>query len=126
MLGALGTLNALTLVYSRLPAVMAEDGFLPRGLVKRTRRTYAPWVSILVCAGAWALCLGLNFSKLVMIDVLLTGLSILLEFAAFVALRMREPDTACGHQGALSSVSVTPSQARRAATCPIATTPSCT
>jgi amino acid transporter len=92
MLGALGTLNALTLVYSRLPAVMAEDGFLPRGLVKRTRRTYAPWVSILVCATAWALCLGLNFSKLVMLDVLLTGLSILLEFAALVALRIREPD----------------------------------
>jgi amino acid transporter len=91
MLGALGTLNALTLVYSRLPAVMAEDGLLPRWLVKRTRRTYAPWVSILVCAAAWALCLGLNFSKLVMLDVLLTGLSILLEFAALVALRLREP-----------------------------------
>ena len=91
MLGALGTLNALTLVYSRLPAVMADDGFLPRGLVKRTKRTNAPWVSILVCATAWALCLGLNFSKLVMLDVLLTGLSILLEFAALVALRIREP-----------------------------------
>jgi amino acid transporter len=92
MLGALGTLNALTLVYSRLPAVMADDGFLPRDLVRRTRRTNAPWVSILVCAGAWALCLGLNFSKLVMLDVLLTGLSILLEFAALVALRLREPE----------------------------------
>jgi amino acid transporter len=92
MLGALGTLNALTLVYSRLPAVMADDGFLPRGLVRRTRRTNAPWVSILVCAAAWALCLGLNFSKLVMLDVLLTGLSILLEFAALVALRIREPE----------------------------------
>jgi amino acid transporter len=91
MLGALGTLNALTLVYSRLPAVMADDGFLPRGLVRRTPRTNAPWVSILVCAAAWALCLGLNFSKLVMLDVLLTGLSILLEFAALVALRIREP-----------------------------------
>jgi amino acid transporter len=34
----------------------------------------------------------LNFSKLVMLDVLLTGLSILLEFAALVALRLREPD----------------------------------
>jgi amino acid transporter len=92
MLGALGTLNALTLVYSRVPAVMAEDGFLPRALARRTRRTYAPWVSILVCAAAWALCLGLNFSKLVMLDVLLTGLSILLEFAALVALRIREPE----------------------------------
>jgi amino acid transporter len=92
MLGALGTFNALTLVYSRLPAVMAEDGFFPRILTKRTRRTYAPWVSILVCATAWALCLGLSFSKLVMLDVLLTGLSILLEFAALVALRKREPN----------------------------------
>jgi amino acid transporter len=92
MLGALGTLNALTLVYSRLPAVMAGDGFLPEVLTRRTRRTYAPWVSILVCAAAWALCLGFNFSKLVMLDVLLTGLSILVEFAALVALRIREPD----------------------------------
>ena len=91
MLGALGTLNALTLVYSRLPAVMAEDRFLPRWLTKRTRRTYAPWASILACSAAWALCLGLNFSKLVMLDVLLTGLSILLEFAAMVVLRVREP-----------------------------------
>ena len=92
MLGAFGTFNALTLVYSRLPAVMADDGFLPRSMAKRTRRTYAPWVSILVCSAAWALCLGLNFSKLVMLDVLLTGLSILLEFAALVALRLREPE----------------------------------
>ena len=92
MLGAFGTFNALTLVYSRLPAVMAEDGFLPRAMSKRTRKTYAPWVSILVCSTAWALCLGLNFSKLVMLDVLLTGMSILLEFAALVALRIREPE----------------------------------
>ncbi len=92
MVGAFGTFNALTLSISRLPAVMAEDGFLPAALTKRTRKTYAPWVSILVCAGAWTLCLGLNFSKLVMLDILLTGLSILLEFAALVALRIREPD----------------------------------
>ena len=92
MMGALGTLNALTLVYSRVPAAMAEDGFLPRLLAKRTSTTYAPWVSILVCSAAWALCLGLSFSKLVMLDVLLSGLSILLEFAALVALRVREPE----------------------------------
>jgi amino acid transporter len=71
---------------------MAEDGFLPRALAKRTRGTYAPWVAILVCSGAWALCLGLSFTKLVMLDVLLTGLSILLEFAALIALRIREPE----------------------------------
>jgi amino acid transporter len=91
MVGALGTFNALTMAYSRLPAAMAEDGFLPRALSKRTERTNAPWVSVLVCSAAWALCLGLSFSKLVMLDVLLTGLSILLEFAAFIVLRIREP-----------------------------------
>jgi len=38
------------------------------------------------------LCLGLSFVKLIVLDVLLTGLSLLLEFAALVALRIREPN----------------------------------
>jgi amino acid transporter len=37
------------------------------------------------------LCLQLSFVKLIVLDVLLTGLSLLLEFAALVALRIREP-----------------------------------
>jgi amino acid transporter len=91
LIGAAGTMNTLTMSYSRLPAAMAEDGFLPKGLAKRAA-TGAPWVAILACAAAWALCLGLSFTKLIMLDVLLTGLSILLEFAALVALRIREPE----------------------------------
>ncbi len=91
MLGAAGTMNALTMALSRLPAVMAEDGFLPKALAKRHRRTGAPWAAILACSVVWALCLGLTFVKLIMLDVLLTGLSILLEFAALAALRLREP-----------------------------------
>jgi amino acid transporter len=94
MISAAGTQNALTMALSRLPAVMAEDGFLPRVFARRTRRSGAPWVAILACATAWALCLQLPFVKLVMLDVLLTGLSILLEFAALVALRLREPNLA--------------------------------
>lgn len=91
MIGAVGTLNALTMTLSRIPAVLAEDGFLPKIFARRHPKTDAPWVSILVCAAAWALCLNLSFVKLIMLDVLLTGLSILLEFAALVALRIREP-----------------------------------
>jgi amino acid transporter len=90
MLGALGTLNALTLSFSRLPAAMADDGLLPRVLGRRSANG-VPWVSVLVCASGWALCLGLTFTKLLMLDVLLTGLSILLEFASLAALRIREP-----------------------------------
>jgi len=91
MLAAMGTLNALTLSYSRLPAAMAEDGLLPNLFGKRMPNNDVPWVAVLACAAGWALCLGLSFTKLLMIDVLLTGLSILLEFASLVALRLREP-----------------------------------
>jgi amino acid transporter len=49
-------------------------------------------VAIFACSAAWALCLGFSFVKLIVLDVLLTGLSILLEFAALVALRIRQPE----------------------------------
>jgi amino acid transporter len=91
MIGAAGTLNALTMALSRLPAVMAEDGYLPKLLARRHGRTGAPWAAIVACAIAWAAALQFSFTKLIMLDVLLTGLSILLEFAALVALRIREP-----------------------------------
>jgi amino acid transporter len=91
MLGAWGTLNAQTMQYSRLPAVMADDGLLPPLFSRRHAKTGAPWVAILACAAAWMLCLQLSFLKLIVLDVLLTGLSLLLEFAALVALRIREP-----------------------------------
>ena len=91
MLGAVGTLNALTLSFSRLPAAMAEDGFLPNVFTRRLAKNGVPWVAVMGCATCWALCLGLSFTKLVMLDVLLTGLSILLEFASLVGLRIREP-----------------------------------
>jgi amino acid transporter len=92
MLGAVGALNALTLSLSRLPAVLAGDGYLPKVFARRDPKTGAPYVAILACALVWVLALNLSFAKLIMLDVLLTGLSILLEFASLVALRIREPD----------------------------------
>lgn len=91
MLGAAGSLNANVMAYSRIPAVLAEDGFLPRILARCHPRTGAPWVSIAACSALWACSLGLSFTKLVLLDVLLTGLSVLLEFAALVALRIKAP-----------------------------------
>jgi amino acid transporter len=92
MISALGTLNGQVLVFSRLPAVMADDGYLPGLFAWRDRRTGAPWIAVLACSIIYALSLGLSFTKLVLLDVLLTGLSILIEFASLVALRVREPD----------------------------------
>lgn len=89
-LDGLGTFNALTLTLTRLPYALAEDGLLPRVLRLRTKRD-VPWVSVLACSIGWALALGLSFERLISIDLVLYGGALLLEFAALVVLRRREP-----------------------------------
>jgi amino acid transporter len=83
--------NALTLSYARVPAAMAADGLLPRVLAKHTSGG-VPWVAVLACGTAWALCSGMSFERLIELDILLYGLSLILEFAALIALRVREPE----------------------------------
>lgn len=90
VVAAFSTFNALVLTLSRLPYAMARDGFLPAVFAKENARG-APRVAITVCAGFWALATVLGFEATVMLDVLITGLSILLEFAALIALRVKEP-----------------------------------
>ncbi|HUB52771.1 MAG TPA: APC family permease [Terracidiphilus sp.] len=85
-----GMFNALMMSYTRLPIAMAEDGMLPRALARRNRRG-VPWVSVLVCGAAWAAALQLPFERLISIDLILYGTSLLLEFVALVVLRVREP-----------------------------------
>jgi len=92
MLSAFGMFNSLVMSYSRLPLAMAQDGMLPSAFGKLYAQSKAPWVSILTLAICWALCLGLSFERLVTIDILIYGLSLLLEFAALAALRLREPE----------------------------------
>jgi len=94
VLGAVGSFGALMMSFTRLPGVMAEDGYLPKIFMRTSRRTGVPWVAILVCAVFWAACYPLGFERSLILDVLLTGLSILLEFWALVALRVREPGLA--------------------------------
>jgi amino acid transporter len=88
-----GMFNALVLSYTRLPMVLAEEGVLPRCVAWRNRRG-APWVAILLCAGAWALALGLSFERLISLDLMLYGASLVLEFVALAVLRRREPNLA--------------------------------
>jgi len=91
MMSAFGMFNALVMSYSRLPLAMARDGMLPRVFGRTSRRTNAPWVAILVCASGWALCLGLGFQRLITLDIMLYGASLMLEFITLVVLRIREP-----------------------------------
>jgi amino acid transporter len=74
-----------------LPAVLAEDGYLPRAFTRRLKDG-APWVAVLACCALWTLSLGLSFERLVSLDILLYGTSLLLELVALVVLRVREPD----------------------------------
>ena len=91
MISGFGMFNALVMSYSRLPLAMAQDGMLPKIFGKLHPRTRAPWVAIAVLAICWAPCLLLGFERLVTIDILLYGCSLGLEFAALIALRIREP-----------------------------------
>ena len=90
-LDSLGTFNALTLSYTRLPYAMARDGLLPAVFTRRNARN-VPWVALLACATCWALALGFTFERLIIVDVALWGLSLLLEFAALLVLRRSEPE----------------------------------
>jgi amino acid transporter len=91
MMSAFGMFNALVMSYSRLPLVMAWDGMLPKVFGKTSKRTNAPSVAIVVCAACWALCLGLGFKRLVTLDIMLYGASLMLEFVTLVVLRIKEP-----------------------------------
>ena len=92
MISGFGMFNALVMSYSRLPLAMAQDGMLPKVFGKLHPRSRAPWVTILVCAAGWAMCLGLGFERLIIIDILLYGVSLGLEFVALIVLRIREPE----------------------------------
>ena len=64
---------------------------LPAIFAKLTPGTRAPWVAILFLGACWALCLSLGFERLVTLDILVYGASLLLEFIALVVLRITEP-----------------------------------
>jgi amino acid transporter len=86
----IGMFNALVMSYTRLPMAMAEDGMLPKVVARRNGHG-VPWVSVLLCGAAWALALKLPFERLISIDLILYGTSLLLEFVALIVLRIREP-----------------------------------
>ena len=94
MLCGLGMANALVMSYSRLPLVLALNGRLPRVFARQLPSTGAPWVSIVALTAAWSVALGLGLQRLIELYALLYGLSLMLEFAALVILRVCEPDLA--------------------------------
>ena len=93
MLSAVGMLGALVLSYSRIPQALAEDRFLP-SIVARTNGRGVPSYAVALSGVLFSLSLALNFEHLVLLDILLYGAALVLEFVALVVLRVREPGLA--------------------------------
>lgn len=93
--GALGSswalFNSQLLYSSRLPFVLAKEGYLPRALALENRYN-VPWVSLLACSIVYAALARLNFQTLVVINVLIYSCALVLEFAALIALRRNRAD----------------------------------
>jgi amino acid transporter len=96
MLGALlasaGLFLSLLLTNSRLPFALAMDGQMPAALARVHPRFGTPWVSVIVSSACYCIFAYWSFKELIVLDIWLYSLTLLLELAAFVALRMREPD----------------------------------
>lgn len=86
-----GLFLSLVLTNSRLPYVLARDGELPHWLAATHARTGVPWAAVLVSGAGYSLFAFASFKELIVLNVWLYSLTLLLELAAFVALRLREP-----------------------------------
>jgi amino acid transporter len=90
-ISGVGMFNALMMSYTRIPYALAKERLLPRAFADVTKNG-VPWLSVLLCAVAWGLAVQLSFERLISIDLVLYGASLVLEFIALVVLRVREPE----------------------------------
>ncbi len=88
-----GIVMVTMLAQSRLPMVLAEDGFFPKVFQSRHARFGTPVVSLVVTGLALTVLCGFRFTQLVSAYSVVQALAYLLIYAALFKLR-RQPDTA--------------------------------
>jgi amino acid transporter len=76
---------------SRLPFVLAGEGYLPRGLASIWQARQVPARSIVACCVVFTLLVPLGFMTLVLLDVLFYMMALMLEMAALIRLRRKYP-----------------------------------
>lgn len=91
VVSAAGLFLTLLLTNSRLPYVLARDGLMPAALATLHPRFDTPWLAVALSAAIYAAFAVFSFKELIVLNVWLYSLSLLVELAAFVALRAREP-----------------------------------
>jgi amino acid transporter len=87
-----GLFLTLLLTNSRLPYVLARDGFLPAAVGRIHPRFGTPWVALVLSSLLYAAFAVFSFKELIVLNVWLYSISLLVELAAFVWLRVREPE----------------------------------
>lgn len=79
---------------SRLPMVLAEDGFFPRAFTRKHARFATPHVSLFFGGTVLTALCALNFTELMGLYSVVQVLAYMLIFASLVRLRSREGDRA--------------------------------
>ena len=82
---------AAILWVSRLPFVLAGEGYLPRGLASIWQAREVPGRSILACCVVFSILVPLGFMTLVVLDVLFYMMALVLEMWALIRLRRLYP-----------------------------------
>jgi amino acid transporter len=83
--------NAQLLYASRLPYVMARDGWLPRIFARTSAEGAAPGAAIAAFGAVTAAFAALSFGSLTVILCLLYTAAVLLEFLSLIVFRIRRP-----------------------------------
>jgi len=71
--------------------VLARDGQLPPALGRLHPRFGTPWAAVALSSVGYSVCAFWSFKELIVLNIWLYSIALLLEMAAFVALRLREP-----------------------------------
>ncbi len=93
-LSTAGLFLSLLLTNSRLPFVLAQAKQMPAVVARVHPRYGTPWVAVVLSSVIYSVCAVFSFKELVVLNNWLYSLSLLVELAAFLALRRREPGLA--------------------------------
>ena len=92
IVAAAGLFLSLLLTNSRLPYALARDGQMPAALARLHPRFGTPWAAVILSSVGYSVCAFWSFKDLIVLNIWLYSIALILEMAAFVALRRLEPD----------------------------------
>ncbi|HVW16442.1 MAG TPA: APC family permease [Mucilaginibacter sp.] len=92
MASYLGIYATVLLSVSRVPKVMSDDKLLPQWFSKLHPTFNTPYISIITCSLVVSAMVLWKFEELIIIDVIVYGAGLFLEYISLIALRIKEPE----------------------------------